>query len=591
MTHTKGKITLISVDEYGPSMGIRFLSAALKAAGYETTVIFALGAVTEKVALGEISAFSEEVHQKIAELAAESLYIGISVVTSTFHKAREITEKLKTKLNTPIIWGGVHATVKPEECLSVADMVCVGEGENLVVTLADKLRDNQPYHSVSGLLLSKQLQKDIPSAAITIDISQIAKNATIAPQTPHHDNEPHTDLDSVDITYLPHPDYTFDGSHYLANPQAINKFTPQSYREILFLNYYLAPTRGCPYKCTYCVNNKYAKIYKDADIKRFRKRDLDNVIEELKWAKQYIPNLERIIIDDDCFMAIKESEIRYFAEEYKKHIGLPFVIRGAHPQNLTETKLKVLCEAGLIKLRVGIQTGSEYIRQVYERTWESNEKLLNMSNMINGFIQQKLLHYVMFDVIVDNPWETTEDKYQTLDLLLNLPRPFGLYCFSLTFYPGTDIYDKALEEGIIEDSTTSGAYWQQYWELKPTAINQTLELMINLPLPSSILRFLAKENWLATRCRHLIGYLVRLLPELGLFYKTQLRYEADFFFSVKNSNRKAAQVEFQAEMDHVAPRSLLWIRRLLSYLYVQFLAPRQRFIEPIVQEQLSTEKI
>ncbi|MDM8548418.1 hypothetical protein QUF72_00010 [Desulfobacterales bacterium HSG2] len=51
MTNTK--VTLISVDEYGPSMGIRFLSSVLKEAGFETTVIFVRGNVTREAAFGQ----------------------------------------------------------------------------------------------------------------------------------------------------------------------------------------------------------------------------------------------------------------------------------------------------------------------------------------------------------------------------------------------------------------------------------------------------------------------------------------------------------------------------------------------------------
>lgn len=31
---------------------------------------------------------------------------------------------------TPIIWGGIHPTIRPDECFEYADMVCVGDGED-----------------------------------------------------------------------------------------------------------------------------------------------------------------------------------------------------------------------------------------------------------------------------------------------------------------------------------------------------------------------------------------------------------------------------------------------------------------------------
>lgn len=500
MSIKKGKVTLISVDEYGPSMGLRFLSAVLKRAGYDTTVIFAFGTVTREIAMGKSQAFSEKVHRQISKLAEGSLYIGISLVTSTYHKAREITEHLKSRLDVPVIWGGVHAIVKPEECLQKADMVCFGEGENLVVALAERLGENKHYDDIPGLLL---------------------------PEQPHNWR-----LQLTDITDLPKPDYDFSGNHYIATPQRIESFRVHYYRQFLYIDYNLAPTRGCPYRCTYCVNNQYYKLNKK--VIRFRKRNLENVMDELIWAKNNIPDIRRIMIDDDCFMAVKEDEIRYFAGQYKKHIKLPFVVRGAHPQTTTEEKLKLLCDAGMIKLRIGIQTGSQETRRLYGRLWESNEKILSIAKIVNKFIEKRQLQYINYDVITDNPWETVEDQRKTLDLVLSLPQPFWINSFSLTFYPGTELYQRALSEGIIKDDCLSEAYWKQFFGINPTPTNQILNIMTHFPLPAGFMRFLVDTGTpslkgpVTAMIRNGLLKIFTLLPELSLFFTSRLRYEIDF---------------------------------------------------------------
>jgi|GEM_PF-4432826 len=104
MAHRNGsKITLISVEQYGTSMGVRLLSAILKRAGYEVRVIFVQGAVSHAVALGQARLFADSIHDEIAVLAADSLYIGLSVITPTYHTAKELTEQLKARIDSPII--------------------------------------------------------------------------------------------------------------------------------------------------------------------------------------------------------------------------------------------------------------------------------------------------------------------------------------------------------------------------------------------------------------------------------------------------------------------------------------------------------
>lgn len=537
-TNSKGKVTLISVDEYGPSNGIRFISSVLKEAGYETALIFAPGETTKEIAEGKSRVFSDSIHDEIAKIVQGSLYVGISVVTPTFFKAREITKKLKACCDIPIVWGGVHAIVKEEECLEEADMICTCEGEEVAVKLADRLRENKPYNDIPGLKVKSDTTGEVISEKVPL----------------------------LDITNLPKPDYALDGTHYTVTPNGIRPFYIKFSDNFMFQEYFAAPTRGCPYKCSYCVNYKYAAIFEG---KRFRKRNLDNFLWELTWAKIKL-SAELIMIDDDCFMALSEDEIRKFCEVYKKDVGLPFVIRGAHPQNITEEKLRLLCDAGLFKLRVGIQTGSDRIRELYERKWENNTKLIEMARLINKFIKKKQLNFVMYDLIVDNPWETEADRKDSLNLVLALPRPFGLYRTALTFYPGTALYQLALSEKRIKGDCTDEAYWRQFWNISQTPINETIDILMVIPLPNFIARYLAKKRFLADRLRNILIKFLNRLPEIGLFFKTRMRYKADLMMKVfKKNNTKESIKEYYRQSSLEKTRS----RRFLIAIYYYFIVP------------------
>ncbi len=63
---------------------------------------------------------------------------------------------------------------------------------------------------------------------------------------------------------------------------------------------------------------------------------------------------------------------------------------------------------------------------------------------------------LLLDFIIDNPFENSEDIIQTYDYLVELPFEVKVNFFYLAFFPGTPIYDRALEELIIEPYSEQG---------------------------------------------------------------------------------------------------------------------------------------
>ncbi len=62
----------------------------------------------------------------------------------TWIKALNELKTYKEKNKVPVIVGGVFATFAPEICIKedLVDMVCVGEGENALIDLCDRLEKN-----------------------------------------------------------------------------------------------------------------------------------------------------------------------------------------------------------------------------------------------------------------------------------------------------------------------------------------------------------------------------------------------------------------------------------------------------------------
>ncbi|MCP5120760.1 MAG: hypothetical protein GY953_58955, partial [bacterium] len=155
-------------------------------------------------------------------------------------------------------------------------MVCFGEGEYLSVALAERLADGRHWQTISdgeipGLILRREMRT--PMSPVE------NRQAFGAPVT--------------DTSQIPIPDYSFDGSHFIADAhRGILPLTAAALQTEIDGDYYVAPTRGCPYKCTYCIDNLYHTIYEPKQ--RFRRRDMETVMAELIWARQNIPGITRV---------------------------------------------------------------------------------------------------------------------------------------------------------------------------------------------------------------------------------------------------------------------------------------------------------
>lgn len=425
------KIALLSPSPQYPQIlayGVRILSSCLKRIGCDVTVVF----LPRRA--GEL--YSESVLARLVELTHDADLIGVSLMTDDLENAILITSALKASASTPIIWGGIHPTIEPEACLRHADMVCIGEGEETLPELVSQMQAGGDYRHVPGTWSHNG--------------DEIIRNP-LRPLV--------RDLDS-----LPFPDYDTAG-HFMLYEGQIRPMTEELLREAFQFYVITLTTRGCPFKCTYCWNHSYRRMFPESPV--IRKRSIENVMSELRRLQERFPHVERLTLDDDAFFMRPPDEIREFAEKYRAEMRMRLWITGASPTTLTREKLALLADAGRLSLRMGIQTGSPRIQKLYNRK-QTNEDVLRAIRLIGEF--RRKIQEVFFDIIVDNPWETEEETIQTLRFLTRIPVPYTLFIFPLAFYPGTDLYEKALEEGILPLDEADRERIAHH-QLRPTYLN------------------------------------------------------------------------------------------------------------------------
>jgi radical SAM superfamily enzyme YgiQ (UPF0313 family) len=154
---------------------------------------------------------------------------------------------------------------------------------------------------------------------------------------------------------------------------------------------------------------------------------------------------------------------------------------------ISEEKMEMLVDAGLVYLQMGVETGSAKIQELFNRKQMNNERIMKAINIINKY--KGRMFPPSYDFILDVPYETDEDKIESLKLIARIPKPFHLQPFSLVLYPGTKLYEIAKNDGMIQDEKKQ-IYEKSYTMRDPSYLNLLMTFSRNGRFPSPLLNFL-----------------------------------------------------------------------------------------------------
>lgn len=443
------------------AFGPRVLSALLRERGHHVRMVF-MPAYAAEFRPSPAPYAAREL-DRLAGLCADADLIGISLMTNYFDHAVQMTARLRTARCGPVLWGGIHPTIRPLECLDHADFVCVGEGETSLPGLLDALASGGDPASTPGIWARRD--------------GVVVEN----PPAPA----------ARDLDALPAPDYGPDG-HFVLDAGRVKPMTPELLRLFLArgsvselygkIGYQTMAGRGCPHRCTYCGNDALRRIGGGPAV---RWRSAEHVLAELGKMLRTMPFIDFIWFSDDALLSMPISSLRHFFTLYRARVGLPFACLTS-PLTLTAEKLEILVEAGLFSLQMGVQTGSARIQKLYNREAMDNGLMLDAMRLINRYRDR--LKPPLYDFILDAPFETDEDRRQTLLLISRIPKPFRLQPFTLVLYPGTLLHARVAGSG-----DTADCYRKSYTDRVPGYHTLLLLLARNGRFPGPLLRLLASR--------------------------------------------------------------------------------------------------
>lgn len=409
------------------NISLQALSSVLKEHGHEVHLVYDQCLFDDKnyLHIGWLAKLFDQkdlVLQRIIELEPD--LVGFQVQTIQYQEMRQLAAEIKKYYNVPIVFGGIHPHSAPDHVLlkddPSVDIICLSEGEYPLLELCNSIDSGKIDYSIKNLWFR-------------LEDGTLIKNAV----------RPLID----DIDTLPVIDKELFAPH-----------VPIKY------SYLACPSRGCPYKCTYCSLSFLADEAKRLNGSRVRERSIDSLINELKiHVQKYNPEW---IDFRQPVMSSNPKWIVEFFTRYKDEIGLPFRCF-SHPLLITEPAVRALHDAGCFAIQTGIECWDEEIRNKVINRGDSNEDIIRATEIMERVGQPYAYDYILGlprlpRTLPDgrtqplSEEETLESIKKELmefaEFLAPLRHCYRIAPFMIQYMPGTDLIQHGINAGELDDT-------------------------------------------------------------------------------------------------------------------------------------------
>jgi len=366
------------------SFGIMYLSAVLKRAGHTVRLL------QVENSLDLVAQLADDGPPDILAFSA----------TTGLHKCYIAMGRIaRQRFELTCVFGGSHPTFFPEMIeADGVDAVCIGEGEEAFVELADRLQSGGDISTVRNWW-------------VKID-GRVHKN----PVRPLN----------RDLDRLPHPDWEL---YYEGNP-ALREMTV---RPIL-------ASRGCPHGCSYCFNKSLHDIYSHSGCP-VRLRSPTAIIAEIREiVNRYETSLVWFL---DSNVGVRKSWLADLLGLYRSEVGLPFYCK-VRPDFVTPETADLLAGAGCRGVGIGIETGNDHLRNAVLGRNMSRRDIVTACRLL----KQRGVRIMSFNMI-GLPGETVDNVFETMQLNAECGVDYAMTMI-MQPYPRTEIAEYAVKQGCFD---------------------------------------------------------------------------------------------------------------------------------------------
>jgi radical SAM superfamily enzyme YgiQ (UPF0313 family) len=270
-------------------------------------------------------------------------FVGITAMTQQATNAFLIADNFR-KLQIPVVMGGIHPTLLPEECLEHSDYVIIGEAEELWPVFLNDFNEGN----------AKRIYRQ------------------------NSDNR-------YDIKKSPVPRYDLIKKENLKKNEHYFNLIP------------VQATRGCPHNCSFCSVSKILG-------KKIRKKNIHQIYNEIKTIKDLFGNQLIVFVDDNLFVdkqfaknlltEITPLGIKWFAQTDVAISEDPDLLRLAY-------------NSGCLMLLIGFESLSiNNLKNVNENQWKA-KKIELYDKTVQVIQENGIIAYAAFIFGFQDDDETT----------------------------------------------------------------------------------------------------------------------------------------------------------------------------------------
>ena len=388
-----------------PPLGLSYLAAALTKAGVEVKILDLV-----------VFPYSQDMLRALLECFKPDI-VGITAVTMTFNNAINVIKDVKSvNHNILTVIGGPHVSFCAKETLhsfSELDIIALGEGEGTIVELCKAVDSGKALGNVRGIAYRRKEK---------INFSEKRK--------------PIEDLDS-----LPNPE---------------RRLLPLGRYKALGMPISLTTSRGCPFKCIFCVGRKMVGA-------KIRYRSPSKIVDELEYLNTF--DFHQINIADDLFTANNDHCVAVCDEIIRRDLRLTWT-SFARVDTVTKDVLTKMKTAGCNAVSFGIESANTKILKTVKKgiTLEQVEAAVVMCKRTG------ITPYASF--ILGLPGETPQTIEETMDFgrkMKQLGLSFGFHL--LAPFPGTEVRKNRHQYGIkiLTDD------WSKYHANRAIVVTPTVD--------------------------------------------------------------------------------------------------------------------
>lgn len=331
------------------------------------------------------------------------LLAGVSSMTGhQIHGGIAFSKMVRELCDAPIVWGGWHPTLLPEQTLRepFVDFVVVGQGERPLRQLVERLRDGRDPSDIRGLGFKRSGVVSVNPPAPAEDLSGL----------------PPINFDALDLR------------RYVYR----NAFAERC------LGYFAS--HGCPFDCTFCC---IGEIYRH----RWFRKPISQIVCDLRFLKDHV-GIDSVSFDDDNFF-VDAAFVRELARSMiEANLNLKWETSAQAAlmaKVVTDDDMRLIVEAGCRQIYIGAESGDQRVLDLLHKRTSVKDNL--------DFVRLVSRHGVIpqMSTMVCLPNESHGDVRLTIDMIRQaklIDRRLRASIYLYTPYPGTQLFERAKQNGF-----------------------------------------------------------------------------------------------------------------------------------------------